>query len=77
MACRVPPRYMWSRLNIPRSSLPSKQAIAASRGKTPEQASELLDRGVYDMAALASGGWVDGCMYEGQVLEYLHGLTGA
>ena len=50
--------------------------VAARRGKTEAEVLELIDRGEYDMAALAREGWVTGLRYETDVEDLLKGRTG-
>ena len=45
------------------------RAIAARRGKTAREAEELLDAGVFDNEEFLRRGWVDGLLYEDEVVN--------
>lgn len=45
------------------------KTIAARRGKTAKEAEEMLDAGIFDNELFLRGGWVDGLLYEDEVVN--------
>lgn len=45
------------------------ETIAARRGKTSKEAEELLDAGIFDNEIFLREGWVDGLLYEDEVVN--------
>lgn len=52
------------------------QAVAAGRGKTTADVHTLLHGCVWDVQALVEQGWLDGLLYEDEVLGKLHRALG-